>query len=105
MVLQNYSGILQVLSALQGTPVQRLIETWAAIDHRFMKQFQEFCNIFQPLYNWRRARELLRTNQPPLVPFIGTLSWILDNSNLALQASTLPTLCTTTRPCPTRRGG
>lgn len=92
MTLQNYSGVLQVLSALQGTAVQRLDETWTAVDSRAMQDYQQLCELFQPIYNWRSARELLRRSQPPVIPFIGTSLLIYVGLHrtltLLLQAST-----------------
>lgn len=89
MTLQNYSGVLQVLSALQGTAVQRLHETWAAVDSTAMQNFHRLSELFQPIYNWRSARELLRRSQPPVIPFIGNALYIvLYRTLIHLQAST-----------------
>lgn len=71
MTLQNYCGVLQVLSALQQTPVQRLKDTWKEVNPKSTKALQELGDIFQPLNNWRLARDLLHRNQPPSIPYIG----------------------------------
>jgi hypothetical protein len=41
LALQNYSSCLEVLSALQQTPVQRLRETWSDVSSKLRKSFDD----------------------------------------------------------------
>lgn len=85
MTLQNFCGVLQVLSALQQTPVLRLKDTWKEVSPKANKTLQELGEIFQPLNNWKLAREALHRSTPPAIPYTGEYSLFLFFSRLPLK--------------------
>lgn len=70
--MQNYSSCLQVLSALQSTPIRRLTELWEAISTKAKKTFDHLGTALAPTQGWQSQRELLANKSPPSIPYIGT---------------------------------
>ena len=69
--LQNYSTMLQIISGLKQTSVQRLKDNRADLTPRIKKGFDDLDTQFRPVGNWNSARMLLKTKQPPILPHLG----------------------------------
>ena len=69
--LQNYSTMLQIISGLKQTSVQRIKELWTEMSPRVKKVFEDLDMQFRPVGNWGSARMLLKTKQPPILPHLG----------------------------------
>lgn len=67
--LNNFAGVLQIVSALASSAVHRLSQTWALISSNLRKQYEDLAK-----YNERNSkvlRERIRNANPPCIPFFG----------------------------------
>jgi hypothetical protein len=67
--LNNFAGVLQIVSALSASAVHRLTQTWALVSSTLRKQYEELAK-----YNERNSRVLrdrIRNANPPCIPFFG----------------------------------
>ena len=69
--MQNYSSVLQILSALQSTPIRRLTDIWEAMASKSKKVFDQLAASLAPTQNWQQQRELLANKSPPSIPYVG----------------------------------
>ncbi|XP_071666690.1 ral guanine nucleotide dissociation stimulator-like 1 [Patagioenas fasciata] len=58
-VLNNFSSLKAIISALQSTSVYRLKKTWACVPKDTMLMFEELSEIFSDSDNFAMSRELL----------------------------------------------
>ncbi|XP_071666686.1 ral guanine nucleotide dissociation stimulator-like 1 [Patagioenas fasciata] len=58
-VLNNFSSLKAIVSALQSTSVYRLKKTWACVPKDAMLIFEDLCEIFSDSDNFAMSRELL----------------------------------------------
>ncbi|XP_071656592.1 ral guanine nucleotide dissociation stimulator-like 1 isoform X1 [Patagioenas fasciata] len=58
-ILNNFSSLKAIVSALQSTSVYRLKKTWACVPKDTMLMFEELCEIFSDCDNFATSRELL----------------------------------------------
>ncbi|ELT95072.1 hypothetical protein CAPTEDRAFT_226962 [Capitella teleta] len=70
--LNNFNGVLEVISALHSAPVFRLEHSFEEVDqknHKLMKAFDEAKDLNSD--HFKRYIEKLRSIDPPCVPFLG----------------------------------
>lgn len=67
--LNNFSGILQIISGLTSSEVYRLSNTWASISNTHKKQFEELARLNER--NSKELRSRIKTADPPCIPFFG----------------------------------
>ena len=70
-MLNNFSSMWAILSALNSTSIFRLRRTWDLLGFRTMKTFERANAITLPQHNFAAYRELLCKVTPPCVPFFG----------------------------------
>lgn len=68
--LNNFAGVLQIVSGLGTSSVHRLGQTWTLVSSTLRKQYDDLAK-----YNERNSRQLrdrIRKANPPCIPFFGT---------------------------------
>ncbi|XP_051986286.1 ral guanine nucleotide dissociation stimulator-like [Xyrauchen texanus] len=58
-ILKSFSSLKAILSALQGTAIDRLKKTWDEVSRENYHTFQELCVLFSHDLNYARSRKLL----------------------------------------------
>ncbi|KAI3386284.1 hypothetical protein SNEBB_007626 [Seison nebaliae] len=71
-MLQNYNGILQIISAFNNSAVFRLQRTWEKVPKLCRQTIQKLQNIVSSDGMFKNMRELLQKHDPPTVPYLGT---------------------------------
>ncbi|XP_071655156.1 ral guanine nucleotide dissociation stimulator-like 1 [Patagioenas fasciata] len=85
-ILNNFSSLKAIVSALQSTSVYRLKKTWACVPKDTMLMFEELCEIFSDCDNFATSRELLLKGVTQgTVPYLGTFLTDLVMLDTALQ--------------------
>ena len=69
--LNNYNGVMEIVSALQSAPVQRLKQTWRGMAPKDLAQFQELVDAMDFVHHLKRYRDDLEKIEPPALPYIG----------------------------------
>eukprot|EP00005_Dracoamoeba_jomungandri_P009672 CAMPEP_0174270590 /NCGR_PEP_ID=MMETSP0439-20130205/44986_1 /TAXON_ID=0 /ORGANISM="Stereomyxa ramosa, Strain Chinc5" /LENGTH=1494 /DNA_ID=CAMNT_0015360015 /DNA_START=51 /DNA_END=4535 /DNA_ORIENTATION=- len=71
--LNNFNGVMEVMSALNSSPVRRLKLTWEELKQEGYeaKLFQELHNLTSHSQSYKRYRESLLTATLPVVPYLG----------------------------------
>lgn len=88
--LHNYHSLMAVIASLESAPVNRLKRTWE-IENIFQKQFQELKSIMSSEGSYKSFRQILKTEDPPAIPYIGVylsdLTFIQDGNPDKIQDS------------------
>ncbi|KAK2540223.1 hypothetical protein Q9233_001095 [Columba guinea] len=85
-ILNNFSSLKAIVSALQSTSVYRLKKTWACVPKNTMLMFEELSEIFSDCDNFATSRELLLKGVTQgTVPYLGTFLTDLVMLDTALQ--------------------
>ncbi|KNC52502.1 Ras guanine nucleotide exchange factor A [Thecamonas trahens ATCC 50062] len=69
--LNNFNGVMEVLSGLHSSPVYRLKKTWAALSKSATSTHAELDALVSTDGNYKNMRELLRFVEPPALPYLG----------------------------------
>lgn len=69
MELNNFNGVLEVVSALNSAPVHRLDHTFREVPHKYIKAFDD-AEVLN-MDHGKKYVEKLRSVNPPCVPFLG----------------------------------
>ncbi|XP_060570683.1 son of sevenless homolog 1-like isoform X2 [Ruditapes philippinarum] len=67
--LNNFNGVLEVVSALNSAPVHRLEHSFSEVNHRLIKLMNESKELNSD--HFKKYTEKLRSINPPCVPFLG----------------------------------
>ncbi|XP_065715191.1 ral guanine nucleotide dissociation stimulator-like 1 isoform X1 [Patagioenas fasciata] len=85
-ILNNFSSLKAIVSALQSTSVYRRKKTRACVPKDTMLMFEELCEIFSDCDNFATSRELLLKGVTQgTVPYLGTFLTDLVMLDTALQ--------------------
>eukprot|EP01103_Thecamoeba_quadrilineata_P020459 TRINITY_DN878_c0_g1_i1.p1 TRINITY_DN878_c0_g1~~TRINITY_DN878_c0_g1_i1.p1 ORF type:complete len:566 (-),score=122.75 TRINITY_DN878_c0_g1_i1:70-1767(-) len=83
--MNNFNGVMEIYSSLSLTPVSRLRQTWAGLSEKHRKIFAELEDLVNPSNNYSKYRQIIKTVQPPVLPFQGVyltdLTFIEENTN------------------------
>lgn len=69
--LNNFSSMAAVVAGLAASSIQRLRKTWEAQSEKTMKDFAMLEHSMSSTRNFQRHKEMLKTINPPCVPFLG----------------------------------
>eukprot|EP01102_Stenamoeba_stenopodia_P014624 TRINITY_DN4881_c0_g1_i2.p1 TRINITY_DN4881_c0_g1~~TRINITY_DN4881_c0_g1_i2.p1 ORF type:complete len:1169 (+),score=349.70 TRINITY_DN4881_c0_g1_i2:173-3679(+) len=70
-MLNNFNGMMEIISGLQSSAIYRLKQTWAALPTRLTKLFEEINALMSSESNFRSFRQHLHTIDPPCIPYLG----------------------------------
>lgn len=71
--MNNFNGVVEVLSALRRSSVYRLRKSWNHLSDRAWNIFEQLERIFEPDSNFKNYRVALEKAIPPCVPYVGRL--------------------------------
>ncbi|TXT13115.1 hypothetical protein VHUM_01516 [Vanrija humicola] len=69
--LNNFAGMAGVFSGLSGSGITRLKKTWELVPDKAMREFHAIEVILDRNKNFANYKEMLKTINPPCVPFFG----------------------------------
>jgi son of sevenless-like protein len=69
--MNNYSGLMSIISALNSTPIHRLKRTWEMVPSKTMQTFDELNKVMHTTMNFSVYREKIHTVSLPCLPFLG----------------------------------
>ncbi|KAF2468772.1 ras GEF [Lindgomyces ingoldianus] len=70
-VLNNFSTLTSIISALGTAPIHRLNRTWAAVNARVMATLENMRKLMGSTKNFAEYRDTLHKANPPCIPFFG----------------------------------
>jgi CRP-like cAMP-binding protein len=70
--LQNFNGVITVLSSLHSSSISRLEQTWALVSQKQKEVFEQLTNDMSSQRNFKAYRDLLAKVNPttPCIPFL-----------------------------------
>jgi son of sevenless len=71
MAINNFSGLMSIISALNSTPIHRLKRTWEIVPSKTQTQFKELNDVMHSTMNFSIYREKIHTVSLPCLPFLG----------------------------------
>ena len=75
--VNNFNGLMEVISALHSAPVFRLHKTWGLVPKKLMLQYQTVAvYVVETRGSYKNYREAVRNAVPPLVPYVCVCIWI-----------------------------
>eukprot|EP00045_Choanoeca_perplexa_P016634 m.226606 g.226606 ORF g.226606 m.226606 type:complete len:1651 (+) comp17313_c0_seq1:318-5270(+) len=69
--LDNYNGVMEIVSALGMTPVRRLTGLWDDVSEPAKKAFRSLETLMKPERNFARYRQALSKAKTPAIPYFG----------------------------------
>jgi son of sevenless len=70
-VLNNFSSVIAIVSALGTSHILRLSRTWQAVNPKTHAMLDAMRNLIASEKNFAQYREALRVATPPCIPFLG----------------------------------
>ncbi|KAF2264765.1 ras GEF [Lojkania enalia] len=70
-LLNNFSTLTSIISALGTAPIHRLSRTWAQVNARSMGTLENMRKLMGSTKNFAEYRETLHKANPPCIPFFG----------------------------------
>lgn len=67
--LNNFASMASVIAGLNLSPISRLKQSWAQLSEKLLREWSTLEGLFDTTKNFARYRELLKTINPPCVPF------------------------------------
>eukprot|EP01114_Cavostelium_apophysatum_P016225 TRINITY_DN4563_c0_g1_i1.p2 TRINITY_DN4563_c0_g1~~TRINITY_DN4563_c0_g1_i1.p2 ORF type:complete len:283 (+),score=95.25 TRINITY_DN4563_c0_g1_i1:938-1786(+) len=86
--LNNYNALFEIMGALQNSSIHRLKKTYEPVTYEAKKAYEEMKVVSLPDKSWKLYRNVLKTLNPPCVPFIGvhqTDLIFIEEGNLTKQ--------------------
>lgn len=69
--MNNFNGVMLVLSALNNSAVRRLKSNWEALPKSIRSTFVSLQDLLDPDDNFLNLRNALKTAESPVIPFMG----------------------------------
>eukprot|EP01102_Stenamoeba_stenopodia_P020903 TRINITY_DN829_c0_g1_i6.p1 TRINITY_DN829_c0_g1~~TRINITY_DN829_c0_g1_i6.p1 ORF type:complete len:613 (+),score=53.27 TRINITY_DN829_c0_g1_i6:223-2061(+) len=69
--LNNFNGMMEIISALNSNFLQRLRQAWKVLPQKHLEIWEDLGKIVDPIQSYRNYRKILRSTKPPLIPFQG----------------------------------
>lgn len=89
--LNNYSTLTAIISGLNSAPIHRLKRTKELVPAKYSATLAELNETMSSTRNFGRYREILRSLNPPAVPFLGVylsdLTFIEDGNPSMIKKS------------------
>lgn len=63
---RNFNGVMEMLSALHGSSISRLKQSWALIPENFTKKFDEITELMAPAKNFEKYRTKIKVKTKEL---------------------------------------
>jgi len=82
--INNFNGVLEVISAINSSPVRRLKRTWELIDEEHLSLFSSLETLMSHSASYKEYRAAVRRTDPPCLPYLGvylTDLTFLDDGN------------------------
>ncbi|KAF2705820.1 cell division control protein-like protein Cdc25 [Pleomassaria siparia CBS 279.74] len=70
-ILNNFSTLTSIISALGTAPIHRLNRTWASVNARSMTILENMRKLMGSTKNFAEYRDTLHKANPPCIPFFG----------------------------------
>lgn len=71
-MVNNFSTLTSIISALGTAPIHRLNRTWTAVNARTMTTLENMRRLMGSTKNFAEYRDTLHKANPPCIPFFGT---------------------------------
>lgn len=82
--LNNFDGVMCVVSAFEGAAIHRLHRSWEGVSKEKMRVYEDLRGLMSHESSFKRYRAALRECAPPCVPYIGLyltdLTFICDGN-------------------------
>jgi son of sevenless-like protein len=72
-ILNNFSTLTSIISALGTAPIHRLNRTWTAVNARSMAVLENMRKLMGSTKNFADYRDTLHKANPPCIPFFGNI--------------------------------
>jgi len=69
--LNNFNGMMEVLSGINSSSVRRMKKTFEGLDADYAKKFQKHEDLLSHKFSYKVYRENLHKINPPCVPYMG----------------------------------
>ena len=69
--LGNYNAVLAMVGGLRSVSVHRLKKTWEGLSQNTLQLFSNLEKLVNQEQNYRLLREVIKTQNPPCIPYIG----------------------------------
>lgn len=71
--LNNFNGVMEVLSVLGNASITRLKKTWELIEPKVFDSYKDLEILMSDKYNYKNYREALKCAKLPAIPFVGVI--------------------------------
>jgi len=69
--LNNFNGMMEILSAINSTAIYRLKLTWAALGSKQLELYEELNELLSSNCAYKSLRATIHNIQPPCIPYMG----------------------------------
>lgn len=69
--LNNFNGVLSIVSGLSNYTVQRLKTVWASVGEKYIKDFKSLETLMNPARNFSNYQKELSSRKAPVLPYLG----------------------------------
>ncbi|KAL6054788.1 Son of sevenless 1 [Balamuthia mandrillaris] len=69
--LNNYNGMMEIISGLQSSSIFRLKNTWGGLSGKLNKAYEDIKELMSRHNNYKVFREHLHNVDPPCIPYLG----------------------------------
>jgi len=69
--LNNFNGLMQIISAIESVAVHRLTETLGKVKTKAKRSYSKIYKLMSPDNNYQSYKHLLNNSTPPTIPYMG----------------------------------